>query len=110
VLLEMKQLEFGYPLARSTDISTSHRAARRLREVGEHARQKAWVLALVREHPGATARELAEQTEDFAVNHPIIWRRLPDLEKEGYVVKGPVNHRRRPAVTWYPTERAGQAA
>jgi DNA-binding MarR family transcriptional regulator len=104
----MKQLQLGYPLARNSDVSTSHMAERKLRRSGEHARQKAWVLSLLRAHPGYTARELAEQTEDFAVNHPIIWRRLPDLEKEGFVIKGPINHRRRPAVTWFPTDRAWQ--
>lgn len=101
-----KQLTLNYPLARSTDPSTSHMAERKLRRLGEHTRQKNWVLGLVISHPGSTARELAEVTPDFAVNHPIIWRRLPDLEKEGYVIKGPVNYRRRPAVTWYPTGRA----
>jgi hypothetical protein len=104
-----EQLELDYPLARNTDPVTSHLAERELRRVGEHSRQKSWVLSLVWSRPGSTARELAELTDDFATNHPIVWRRLPDLEKEGLVIKGPINYRRRPAVTWYPV-RAGAEA
>jgi hypothetical protein len=93
-----------YPLARNSDMETSHQAARQLRVSGLHAKQKTWVLALVMAHPGLTARELAQMTDNPLLNHPIIWRRLPDLEKDGWVMKGAVSNRRRPAVTWYPRQ------
>jgi len=95
-------------LARNSDPASSHLAAADLRQSGRHLQQKRWTLALLTAHNGATCRQLATiaaGTADMAGNSlamHTLGRRLPDLEKAGLVVKGPLSHAGpRPAVTWW---------
>jgi hypothetical protein len=95
-----------YPLARNGDEVTSHVAAADLRKSLLHAKQKRFVLHLVEDHPGCTARKLSWYCADPAVSHDFIHKRLPDLEKEGLVRKGPICYEGRPAVTWFPVKHS----
>ena len=89
-------------LARTGDFKSSHEAADRLTKSGARARQKASVLAYVRECPGFTSRELAERYKD---DRYMIARRLPDLRKDGLVANGEQRECRvsgGKATTWHP--------
>lgn len=99
-----------WPLARSTDPTTSHLAAERLTATGERDRQRAIVLALVLDHPGKTSLELGELSTEL--DRYQVARRLGDLANAGLLRKGssrlsmvgPVKGRRE-AVTWWLSVR-----
>lgn len=86
------------PLWRTTDPTTSRAAAIR------HARPSrtncAKALAAVREHPGSTAKEIAEYA---GLERHEASRRLADLKRRGFVVTGPV---RDDQTTWNAHEGA----
>jgi hypothetical protein len=71
--------------------------------------QKEEVLQRVRALPGLTSAEIARV---MRVSRYIPGRRLPDLAREGLVVRGPVRECEAhggPAVTWWPAPNgAGQ--
>jgi hypothetical protein len=57
---------------------------------GQHARQCSLVLDLVRRFPFHTSRELATFAAEEGIDRFTIARRLPDLEKRGFVMKSSV--------------------
>lgn len=72
-------------LARNNDPTTSHEAATQLKDSGKHAHQKTVVLgALSRCRMSATSAEIAQDNE---LDRYLVARRLPDLEKDGWVEK-----------------------
>lgn len=89
--------------------TTSAQAAAEEERRGTFGRQAAEALALVRLHPGSTSFELAKCPAS-TLDRYVLGRRLPELEREGAVVKGEsrkcavTGHM---AVTWWPRE--GQA-
>ena len=88
------------PVARRSDPAPSHVAGKQVTESGRREGQAMGVLALVKKYPCSTARELASKS-DFTVH--IIGRRLPELEKAGYIVRRNVREcslGKRPATTW----------
>ncbi len=90
-------------LAANADPGTSHAAAAALKAGGEHGAQKRQVLAALRgcDEP-VTSRELAAIAE---MDRHLVARRLPDLAREGLVVRCAVRECRESyshakAVTW----------
>lgn len=88
------------PAAAHADPLTSHEAAAKVNESGDRAAQCQRVLAMVKQLPGATSKELAKR---FKVDRHMVGRRLPDLRSMGLVKNGParackVNGNK--AVTW----------
>jgi hypothetical protein len=85
-----KQFPNTEPLARDSDLNTSHLAGARYTTSGKRNSWKSVILTWLREHHvydkkgGLTANELAFVT-DFP--HPTCHKRLPDLEHDGYVTK-----------------------
>lgn len=93
-------LNLGEPLSRRTDPLTSYIAAEQLGRSGRWAGQKSIVLAALKCHPGATSAELARA---IGGDRYVPSRRLPDLERDGLVTRGParlcrVTHQR--CITW----------
>jgi CRP-like cAMP-binding protein len=85
--MDAKQLRFEFkPAYRRTDPATSRLAAERITISGRRKTQAQAVLDAVRNHPGLTAVELANASgiERYAVS-----RRLPELESNGLIVRGP---------------------
>lgn len=116
-----RAVEFGpivlidAPRARRTDPATSHAAAAHVKKSGALNRQQTEILALVREHPGSTAIELAKHArpDDWRAYRFSVSRRLPELATGGYVRRG------RPRVcrvagtaqtTWHPVKSAEHEA
>jgi hypothetical protein len=93
-------------MARRSDPKTSLEAARQLVKSGAHGTLQLKVLGMVRDGPpGQTARELAGGDAEL---HQQVWRRLPELEKLGLVLRGEPRRSRgtnRRATTWWPNER-----
>lgn len=90
-------------LARRTDPETSHVSAQEAIGLGLVAEAAAGALRGVREHPGATARELEEAAQ---VPRSTFGRRLSELDPS-HVRRGPARRCRvtgRPAATWWPIE------
>lgn len=77
--------EIGIPLeqrlARRSDPVSSHEAAAEHVASGSHDSQKADVLRTLRAHPRSTSAELSA----YGIDRFTVARRLPDLEKEGFV-------------------------
>jgi hypothetical protein len=78
--------------ARAGDPVTSHEAAARHRSSGRLGRNAAAVLALVREHPGHTYRELwdlcSPQVRELLGSEVELMRRLGSLKARGAVAHG----------------------
>ncbi|WP_340569620.1 winged helix-turn-helix domain-containing protein [Stenotrophomonas sp. G106K1] len=72
--------------ARTTDPSTSHEAANRVVASGKQRAQQAATEAAVRRHPGQSSLHLATLT---GLDRHMLARRLPELEREGRVWRGP---------------------
>lgn len=72
--------------ARSTDPSTSHEAAIRMVASGKQRAQQARTEEAVKRYPGQSSLHLAALT---GLDRHMIARRLPELEKEGRVWRGP---------------------
>jgi predicted HTH transcriptional regulator len=88
------------PLARSTDPSTSHAAAKAVTESGQRDSQKAKVLRALQNNPRMTSQELAGVG---GFDRYMVARRLPDLERDGMVRKAgerACNVSGTPAVIW----------
>lgn len=106
-----KDLDFyGGPLSRPTDRDTSHQAERELR-AGRLSKRRRLVLAVLKDHPGRTAKELGailyaqSDLGDSARDTP--QKRLPELRDAGYARMGTVRScgvTGQKAHTWYPEE------
>ena len=99
---------------RSTDPETSKAAAEEITTSGTAARQAEQVLQLVRLYPKSTSKELAfvaaRGQSTRGLDYHAIARRLPELERAGFIRKGPPrkctqrihNGIHRKATTWEP--------
>jgi hypothetical protein len=77
------QFENRAPIAASADPWTSKAAGRQLTKSGRRDSQKGMVLECLRKYPlGVTSAELALFE---SLNRYLVARRLPDLERDGYV-------------------------
>jgi DNA-binding MarR family transcriptional regulator len=84
------QMSTPPPLWRNTDPETSREAGVHMLAGGQKAMQ-AKALQAVRDHPGATATELAEAA---GIGDPRkLNRRLPELERAGLVERGETRRR-----------------
>lgn len=89
-----------YLPARSTDPETSHLAAEHIIATGKRAHQQHQALAAVRAFPDHTSLEIAEAARCCRFQ---LARRLPELERDGLVERGPARTCRvsgRKAATW----------
>ena len=90
--------------ARRSDPATSHDAARDMIRSGRLGRQQQECLLEVRRRPGLTAAEVAA---NLYIERHIPSRRLPELERLGFVKKGEPRKCRqmgRSSVTWWAIE------
>src|ERR1041384_6467502 len=89
------------PLARNTDVRTSHQSGHEFTTSGKRNQQKAQVLNALKANPGLTARELAS----FAsISGEITHKRLPDLREDGLVYNGEARRcsiTSKQAMTWF---------
>ncbi len=91
------------PASRSTDPVSSHSAELEINSTGTRAQQCEYVLEVLRRFPGLTAKELTAKAGDPRLDRYTFNRRLPDLEKKGLAVRGPVRTCRvggRLSTTW----------
>jgi hypothetical protein len=72
-------------IARKTDPWTSHQAAKEITESGLRESQREHVLLALKKHDGTTSSELAVFG---CIDRYVTARRLPELEKLGFVKKG----------------------
>lgn len=72
-------------IARMSDPATSHEAAAEVTKSGSRQRQLTAVLAAVSGNPGATSAEIAKASN---LDRYLVARRLPELEKLGFVRRG----------------------
>lgn len=95
------QPDIRTPAARSTDPETSHIAAEAVTKSGVRAHQQRQVLAALREWPGRTSAELAQQA---SMDRYAVARRLPELCPTFAFRGGSTicSISGRPAVTWWP--------
>lgn len=77
------------PASRSTDPESSREAEQHMNDSGERDRQRQRVLEAVREHSGLTTKHLAQRT---GMDRHMVARRMPELERQGLVRRGPVVH------------------
>ncbi len=89
------------PLAAAADPISSHLAAAELTSSGRRASQKAEIVAWLRtqERP-LTSMEITHAAD---LDRYMVARRLPDLERDGFVERGPMRvctASGRPAITW----------
>jgi hypothetical protein len=93
------------PLSRNADPVGSFQAAERTRKTGLGSRKRLAVYHALRRYQGTTSAELAKAA---GLDRYDVARRLPELERAGWIVRG---RRRRCAVTgcdcvtWYVTRR-----
>lgn len=89
------------PVARVTDVSSSHEAAEHVTSSGARQRHVAIVVGAVRAHPGLTSAELAPLC---GLDRVETARRTSDAETAGAIRKGPMKRQAngRSAVTWFP--------
>jgi len=95
-------LPYEVPKAHVGDPMTAFAAADRAEASGMAQTHRETVLRAVQERPGATSREIAVQT---GMNRHAVARRLPELEREGRIRKGPTRKCEiadTMAVTWTP--------
>lgn len=91
-----------HPASRATDPDTSHDAEAKINASGKRDTQSSRVLLAACIRPGRTSAELGRE-----VGRYIAARRLPELERYGYVVRGEQRKCRESgnmATTWTPTE------
>jgi hypothetical protein len=96
----------SYLPARSTDPLTSWDAADHMVRSGKAARQRAIVIAAVRDHPGCTSFELSRHCP---LERHQVARRLPECAElmKGAARKCSVTGNQ--AVTWWPVSQAAAA-
>lgn len=75
---------FDPPRARRSDPLSSHEAADKVSRSGRARLQAQHALALVREYPGSTSKELAELS---GMDRYALARRLPELEQGGLITR-----------------------
>ncbi len=89
--------------ARNADPSSSHEAAEHVVSSGLQAQQHSLAASAVRKHPGLTSLELARAT---GLDRFMLARRLPELQRNGLIVRGIVRKcsasNGRSGVTWFP--------
>lgn len=88
--------------ARATDPHTSHLAAAEIIASGARAEQQRQVLTAVRAMPGSTSAELAQT---FDLDRYAVARRLPELDRAGFIRRGDARRcdaNGRTALTWWP--------
>lgn len=88
--------------ARRSDPESSHIAAREVTRSGATAHQQRQAVAAVRQWPGSTSRELAEHAQ---MDRYALARRLPEAERAGLIVRGPMREcsiSGRETLTWWP--------
>lgn len=89
------------PLALKSDPTSSHIAAEEITRSGLRDSQKEKILESLRKHgKPVTSLELARW---FGIDRYVVARRLPDLERDKLVRRGPMRDcaiARRPAITW----------
>lgn len=74
------------PLSRNSDPTTSYVAAERIHKTGKVKGQRQRIYEALKRHGGVTAAELADlMGEDITMPG----RRLPELERAGFIRKGP---------------------
>lgn len=101
--------------ARTADPSSSHEAATHIVSSGLQAQQHSVAASAVRKHPGLTSLELARAT---CLDRFMLARRLPELARNGLIVRGAVRKcsasNGRNGCTWFPitslTDDAPRAA
>lgn len=101
--------------ARNDDPSSSHEAAEHVVSSGLQAQQHSIAASAVSKHPGLTSLELARAT---GLDRFMLARRLPELQRNGLIVRGIVRKcsasNGRSGVTWFPvipgTDDAPRAA
>lgn len=87
--------------ARRTDPLSSHEAAQEMTRSGIRQSQRDQILRLVTHRGGETSAELAQYA---SLDRYVVARRLPELQAERLVKKGPIRKCRvsgRRAVTWW---------
>lgn len=92
--------------ARNDDPSSSHEAAEHVVSSGLQAQQHSLAASAVHKHPGLTSLELARAT---GLDRFMLARRLPELQRNGLIVRGMVRKcsasNGRSGVTWFPVTR-----
>lgn len=98
------------PAARTTDPESSHEADRHMDASGKRECQQRAVLEAVRANSGLTSKHLAQRT---GLDRHMVGRRLPELERDGLVRRGPVVNDPddgRQGVTWWRVDEPAQGA
>lgn len=89
--------------ARTADPSSSHEAAAHIVSSGLQTQQHSVAASAVRKHPGLTSLELARAT---GLDRFMLARRLPELARNGLIVRGAVRKcsasNGRNGCTWFP--------
>ena len=94
------------PIARDSDIGTSHEAASEITASGKRQTYMGMCLETVGRYPGLTAGHIGEVT---GLGHGRVWRRLSDLKNQGKIYQGPSEmwHGRKQC-TWWPVREEKQ--
>lgn len=100
------------PRAANADPDTSHLAAARIKASGALGEQQRRVLEMVCKFPGCTSAELAAHIDatNWQSHRAMTGRRLPELERGGFVRKGEARVCRvckAKCVTWWPKQSTG---
>ena len=93
------------PSSHATDPITSLIAEDRVNRTGVRGKQCRQVFEALQRNPGSTSAELAYLMD---VDRVMPARRLPDLEKLGFVKKGDIRHcaaTGSQCVTWWPVKK-----
>ena len=101
------------PIARNSDLATSHEAAREITESGKRLTLMWLLLEIVQDVPGQTAGEygvlIVERSSRYA--DAGVWKRLADLKNKGLLRQGEprvwdtgpgATHRKQ--CTWWPVK------
>lgn len=96
-------IDIRTPASRATDPETSHQAELQFTESGERSKQQSEVYQMVRRNQGCTSKEIAQRE---GVDRYMVAKRLPELEKAGYVFRGQARPcqaagSKRKAAPWY---------
>jgi len=97
------------PTYRKTDPRSSKNASDEVIATGKRAAQQHFVLEMVRRHPFSTSLELSRCGN---LDRYQVARRLPELERAGMIVRGPIRVCRvggRNAQTWVQSTCKGDA-
>lgn len=99
------------PASRAKDPYSSIKAEDDLRSSGKLSEKRKAVYEALIQHPGCTAREIAEAS---GIDHPTVHKRISELEKIGLATRGPDAQGTRPCrisgkhcCVWYPLTGVG---